>query len=540
MSSPNLRAACPSVAGYWLGLFRPQTLTVGQRVAYGFCTLLALIIGIGLLTLTQLRKVDSAAVQIVDDCLPGIFTISQMQSCVKENRALIQHHVLSDGEGLKQKLANLIHTNLQQLVVLTRDYEKSLTTPRGRELYSELQKRRAPFDSSFEQVLRDSSQGESQKAMERLMQDLVPQCEAYLEALENQVRFNHDTGDLASERISSAVRSTRKATWIGLGLTTTLALVIGLFLVIRIHEALARASRSLVAGTEQVTSTAEGLTQGSRELAEAAARQSSSLEKTSAAVLDAASMAERNAGNARAAAQLAVETRQAAESSRQGVTEMQRATEGIRRFSGELQTSMNEIRSSSAGIAKIVKTINEIAFQTNLLALNAAVEAARAGEAGASFGVVAEEVRRLAQRCSVAAEETASLVQDTLQKSAAGIAVAENVSEALTEIDSKTQNTSKGLLGILDRAQQVDEHVASISQASHEQSMRLQQITQAVHEMEEVATSNTKSAADALQNAQQLSEQSASLDTALASLLVLTGRQGSVHPATDNPNLRAA
>ena len=77
----------------------------------------------------------------------------------------------------------------------------------------------------------------------------------------------------------------------------------------------------------------------------------------------------------------------------------------------ELTESMKEITTASEETAKIIKTIDEIAFQTNLLALNAAVEAARAGEAGAGFAVVADEVRNLAMRAADAAKNTANLIE---------------------------------------------------------------------------------------------------------------------------------
>jgi methyl-accepting chemotaxis protein len=172
-----------------------------------------------------------------------------------------------------------------------------------------------------------------------------------------------------------------------------------------------------------------------------------------------------------------------------------------------MSAAMNAIKSSSDDIAKIIKTIEEIAFQTNILALNAAVEAARAGEAGAGFAVVADEVRNLAQRCAQAAKETATKIEDSMQKSADGVDISARVAKSLEEIVSK--------------ASQVDELARAVATASAEQSQGIEQINTAVSQMDKVTQSNAANAEESASAAEELSAQAQNLKDAVNELLTM-------------------
>jgi methyl-accepting chemotaxis protein len=170
---------------------------------------------------------------------------------------------------------------------------------------------------------------------------------------------------------------------------------------------------------------------------------------------------------------------------------------------------MAAIKASADGIAKIIKTIDEIAFQTNILALNAAVEAARAGEAGAGFAVVAEEVRALAQRSATAARETAEKIEDSVSKSRHGAEVCAKVAAGLLEITTKSR--------------QVDELVGEIARASSEQTSGIQQVNQAVSQMDKVIQGSAAKAEEGASVAEELIAQSTNLKNCVTQLSQLVG-----------------
>ena len=111
-----------------------------------------------------------------------------------------------------------------------------------------------------------------------------------------------------------------------------------------------------------------------------------------------------------------------------------KATEKASGAMERLGKAIEDISSSGSDTAKIVKTIDEIAFQTNLLALNAAIEAARAGEAGRGFAVVAEEVRSLAKRSSEAAKSTEELIKKSIAHTKTGVEISKETGKLLAEI----------------------------------------------------------------------------------------------------------
>jgi methyl-accepting chemotaxis protein len=245
--------------------------------------------------------------------------------------------------------------------------------------------------------------------------------------------------------------------------------------------------------SEQASSAAREISSAAQQLAAGASQQAASLEQTHAAVEQISGMTAQNVTHAQNTRALAGETLAAAD---KGTTDVQ-----------AMNRAMDEIKAASLGIAKIIKTIDEIAFQTNILALNAAVEAARAGEAGAGFSVVADEVRALAQRSATAARETAASINDSIHKSEHGVSMSAKVAAGLTDIAEK--------------ARRMDTLIAAIATGSSEQHSNIAQVNGSIGEIDKVTQVNASASEEAAAAAEQLNAQSLELNAAVVNLSLL-------------------
>jgi len=247
----------------------------------------------------------------------------------------------------------------------------------------------------------------------------------------------------------------------------------------------------------QVTSASSQIASGAQSLANGASEQASSIEEVSSSLEEISSMTKQTAENSNMAKILASEARSAADS---GDVSMKRMAEAI-----------SQIKASSDNTAKIIKTIDDLAFQTNLLALNAAVEAARAGEAGKGFAVVAEEVRNLAIRSAEAAKNTEAMIEESVTNADSGVKITEEVAKSLEQIVERTDKMSK--------------LIAEIAAASNEQAMGISQVNTAVVNMNQITQSNAANSEESASAAEELSSQAAELSTMVSEFALSGGAE---------------
>ncbi len=469
--------------------------TIGKRITLGVGILCALLILVGAIAWQSLGKLRADGDSLKTDVMPGVIDSSVINLAQTQNmvRSVLYALEASPEEraALKKEMADFTALTDQHM----KSYGDSIFSEEDRANFKKYTDTRDKYRAARASFFKLLDEGKNDEAIKVLKADFLPAFKEYSADGDVLFGYNAKRGDFLGNDIDQ--RATL-AVEVILSITAC-ALVsgalVGFFIIRGTNKVLSTVAEQLGAGADQTAAAAGQVSTSSQSLAEGASEQAASLEETSASLEEISSMTKRNAESATRAKDLSNQTRQAAET---GAASM-----------AEMKVAMDAIKDSSANIAKIVKTIDEIAFQTNILALNAAVEAARAGEAGAGFAVVADEVRSLAQRSAQSAKETASKIEDSVSRSEHGVQIGTKVAQSFEQIVVK--------------ARQVDELVAEIATASQEQTQGIGQVSTAVSQMDKVTQSNAAGAEEAASASEELNAQAEMMRESVRELQQLVG-----------------
>jgi CHASE3 domain sensor protein len=467
--------------------------TFGQRIALGFALTAGLTAIIGVVSVLALRAVVQGKDRVIDVDAQVLVEANALVAARQRKASATRQFFLTRGEDA---LRDLVEARAE-IGRAVEALKRGGASAQARELAGDIERLEQRHQAAIEEVVALRRTDAPLEAVVKAFEALNPIRDELDEALRTFVSLSRaHLADATQE--ASNVASTAQTTIIGI---TVLVALLGAAMAFVLARSLNRLIGTAVA---QVQSSSAELQAAATQQATSSKEQATAMTEISTTISELLATSRQITASAQRVAQIAAQTAAAARTGEGVVGGAHESIASIRRQVDQIVGHMLELGRKSQQIGGVLDIVYELAEQTNILAINATIEAAGAGEAGRRFGVVADEIRKLADRVAGSAKEIRGLIEDVRSAVNTTVMVTETGSKAVDAGSRQFDQVAAAFTQIAELVGTTTEAGREIELSTKQQSTAVEQVDVAIGNVAQASRETEASSGQTQQTASQL------------------------------------
>jgi len=512
-----------------------KNTTVRSRIVFGFSSVILLMAALCAFAWMELRGIAGQVAALDNDSLPGLSVAGRLNAVTAESYASVEQCLFEMDATALAQCAATARAKIAEQAELARSYERTIQTEADRDLYGSIKADIPPYVAAVEQVLALNADPKTRSRTQAAFAgQAVPAWHQLQVAIEAEVNSNKTSADHAGAQIIEAVSRAKTGLLLSLIAGLILAGAAGYFLIKAVNGPLALLVKAmepmragdfsrkgdlpvaaefgiLAGGLDALAQSLSGLIRrvqtsvlqvntSATEIAATAQEQLTTANEVAATTSEIGATSKEISTTSKELVQtvtsisdVAAATASLAGSGHAGLTRMKSTMKQIADASSNINSRLSTLSDKTTNIGMVVTTITKVADQTNLLSLNAAIEAEKAGDYGRGFGVVAVEIRRLADQTAGATSDIEQMVKEMQSAVAAGVMGMDRFSEEVRQGVDVVQQVSDELSQIIQHVQALAPNFTIVSEGIQSQSIGALQISDSLSQLTEVARQTVES-----------------------------------------------